>query len=64
MTILNDRLLQLRVPQALIDQLNCEAEKRLMSRSDYIRVVLMQRLSADGISIDVTRPVNNGEDVA
>ena len=44
-----DRLLQIRAPEALADALDAAADRRLTSRSDYIRVALLDRLKADGI---------------
>jgi metal-responsive CopG/Arc/MetJ family transcriptional regulator len=44
-----DRLLQIRAPEFLTDALDRAADKRLTSRSDYIRVALLDRLKADGI---------------
>jgi hypothetical protein len=44
-----DRLLQLRVPAFLTKALDRAADKRLTSRSDYIRAALLDRLRADGV---------------
>jgi hypothetical protein len=42
-----DRLIQIRAPEFLTKAL--DSAKRLTSRSDYIRVALLDRLRADGI---------------
>jgi hypothetical protein len=39
-----DRLIQIRAPEFLIKALDNAADKRLTSRSDYIRTVLLDRL--------------------
>jgi hypothetical protein len=44
-----DRLIQIRAPEFLTKALDNAANKRLTSRSDYIRVALLDRLRADGI---------------
>jgi metal-responsive CopG/Arc/MetJ family transcriptional regulator len=44
-----DRLIQLRAPEFLAKALDSAADKRLTSRSDYIRVALLDRLKVDGI---------------
>jgi hypothetical protein len=44
-----DRLIQIRAPEFLTKALDSAADKRLTSRSDYIRIVLLDRLRADGI---------------
>jgi hypothetical protein len=44
-----DQLIQLRAPEFLRKALDQAADKRLTSRSDYIRVALLDRLKADGI---------------
>jgi Ribbon-helix-helix protein, copG family len=44
-----DRLIQIRAPEFLTKALDNAADKRLTSRSDYIRVALLDRLRADGI---------------
>jgi hypothetical protein len=45
-----DRLIQIRAPEFLTKALNNAANKRLISLSDYIRVALLDRLRADGMS--------------
>jgi Ribbon-helix-helix protein, copG family len=42
-----DRLIQIRAPEFLTKALDNAANKRLTSRSDYIRVALLDRLRAD-----------------
>jgi hypothetical protein len=44
-----DKLIQIRAPEFLTKALDSAADKRLTSRSDYIRAVLLDRLRADGI---------------
>ncbi len=44
-----DRMIQIRAPEFLTKALDNAANKRLTSRSDYIRVALLDRLRADGI---------------
>jgi hypothetical protein len=44
-----DRLIQIRAPAFLTKALDNAADKQLTSRSDYIRVALLDRLRADGI---------------
>jgi Ribbon-helix-helix protein, copG family len=44
-----DRLIQIRAPEFLTKALDSAADKRLTSRSDYIRTALLDRLRADGI---------------
>jgi metal-responsive CopG/Arc/MetJ family transcriptional regulator len=44
-----DRLIQIRAPEFLTKALDSAADKRLTSRSDYIRVALLDGLRADGI---------------
>jgi hypothetical protein len=43
-----DRLIQIRAPEFLTKALDQAADSRLTSRSDYIRVALLDRLRADG----------------
>jgi hypothetical protein len=43
-----DRLIQIRAPEFLTKALDSAADKRLTSRSAYIRIALL-RLRADGI---------------
>jgi Ribbon-helix-helix protein, copG family len=44
-----DRLIQIRAPEFLTKALDSAADKQLTSRSDYIRIALLDRLRADGI---------------
>jgi metal-responsive CopG/Arc/MetJ family transcriptional regulator len=44
-----DRLIQIRAPEFLTKALDNAANKRLTSRSDYIRVALLDRLRAEGM---------------
>jgi hypothetical protein len=46
-----DRLLQIRAPEFLTDAQDAVADQRLTSRSDYIRVALLDRLKADGVDV-------------
>jgi hypothetical protein len=47
-----DKLIQIRAPEFLTKALDRAADRRLTSRSDYIRVALLDRLRADGVDID------------
>jgi metal-responsive CopG/Arc/MetJ family transcriptional regulator len=49
-----DRLIQIRAPEFLTKALDSAADKRPTSRSDYIRVALLDRLRADGIDPSAT----------
>jgi metal-responsive CopG/Arc/MetJ family transcriptional regulator len=44
-----DRLIQIRAPEFLTKALDDAADRRLTSRSDYIRSALLDQLRADGI---------------
>lgn len=44
-----DKMLQIRAPESLADALDAAADKKLTSRSDYIRAALLERLKADGL---------------
>ena len=44
-----DRLIQIRAPEFLTKALDRAANQQLTSRSDYIRVAILNRLKADGI---------------
>jgi metal-responsive CopG/Arc/MetJ family transcriptional regulator len=44
-----DKLIQIRAPEYLTRALDSAADKRLTSRSDYIRIALLDRLRADGV---------------
>lgn len=46
-----DKLIQIRAPEFLTRALDSAADKRLTSRSDYIRIALLDRLKTDGIEI-------------
>jgi hypothetical protein len=48
-----DRLIQVRAPDALAKALTTAADKRLTSRSDYIRGALIDRLKADEIDLAI-----------
>jgi hypothetical protein len=45
-----DKLIQLRAPETLAKALDSAADRRLISRSDYIRSALLDRLRADEIA--------------
>jgi metal-responsive CopG/Arc/MetJ family transcriptional regulator len=47
-----DRLIQIRAPAFLTRALDSAADRRLTSRSDYIRVALLDRLRADGVDLN------------
>jgi Ribbon-helix-helix protein, copG family len=51
-----DRLIQIRAPEFLTKALDSAADKRLTSRSDYIRAALLDRLKADGIDAGRATP--------
>jgi hypothetical protein len=55
-----DRLIQIRAPEFLTKALDGAADKRLTSRSDYIRVALLDRLRADGIELTLASAGNEG----
>jgi metal-responsive CopG/Arc/MetJ family transcriptional regulator len=44
-----DTLIQIRAPETLVKALTSAADKRLTSRSDYIRGALLDRLRADEV---------------
>lgn len=44
-----DTMLQVRAPEALRDALDTAADQKLISRSDYVREALADRLKADGV---------------
>ena len=46
------RLLQVRAPEALTEALDTAASRRMVNRSDYIRLALFDRLKADGIDLE------------
>jgi metal-responsive CopG/Arc/MetJ family transcriptional regulator len=46
-----DRLLQIRAPESLRAALDAAATRKMVNRSDYIRVALLDRLKADGIDL-------------
>jgi len=44
-----DALLQVKTPKSFANALDKAADLRMMSRSDFIRAALVDRLRADGI---------------
>ena len=44
-------LLQVRAPRSFADALDKAADSHLMSRSDFIRTTLADRLKADGVEV-------------
>jgi hypothetical protein len=48
-----DAILQIRTPKSFARLLDQAADSHMMSRSDFIRVALADRLKADGV--DATR---------
>lgn len=46
-----DKLIQIRAPETLAKALTAAADKRLTSRSDYIRGALLDRLRADEFDV-------------
>jgi hypothetical protein len=53
-----DKLIQIRAPETLAKALTAAADKRLTSRSDYIRGALIDRLRAD--EVDRQQPSGAG----
>lgn len=47
-----DTLLQFRAPELFAAALERAADKRLTSRSDYVRGAVLDRLQRDGIEIE------------
>ncbi len=43
------KLVQFRVPETLSDAIDCAANKRFQSKSEYVRCGVIDRLRADGI---------------
>lgn len=54
-----DKLIQIRAPETLAKALTSAADKRLTSRSDYIRGALLDRLRAD--EVGCTAPAQSSE---
>lgn len=50
-----DTLLQVRTPAALVDAVDKTASKELVTRSDYLRRAVLERLRADGVKLQTTR---------
>jgi hypothetical protein len=50
-----DKLIQIRAPEYLTKALDSAADKRLTSRSDYIRVALLDRLRAEGVDFPASK---------
>lgn len=44
-----DRLLQIRAPGRLIEQLDAAASRRMIDRSAFVRSALVEKLKSDGI---------------
>jgi metal-responsive CopG/Arc/MetJ family transcriptional regulator len=53
-------LIQIRAPEFLTKALDNAASKLLMSRSDYIRIALLDRLKVDGTDPAHTAVANEG----
>ena len=47
-----DKILQIRAPETLTEALDTAASRRMVNRSDYIRLALFDRLKADGIDLE------------
>jgi metal-responsive CopG/Arc/MetJ family transcriptional regulator len=47
-----DALLQVKTPKSFASALDRAADSHMMSRSDFIRAALVDRLRADGIDVD------------
>jgi hypothetical protein len=50
-----DTLIQIRAPETLAKALTAAADKRLISRSDYIRGAVLDRLRVDDMDVNVGR---------
>jgi hypothetical protein len=50
-----DDVISFRVPSALRKAVNLAAEQDYRSESSYVRLALIERLAADGISLDTDR---------
>lgn len=46
-----DALVQVKTPRSFADALDKAADIHMMSRSDFIRVTLADRLRADGVEV-------------
>jgi hypothetical protein len=46
-----DALVQVKTPRSFADALDKAADSKMMSRSDFIRVTLADRLKADGVDV-------------
>jgi hypothetical protein len=53
--MLCNKLNQIRAPEALAKALTAAADKRLISRSDYIRGAVLDRLRVDDMDVNVGR---------
>lgn len=51
MTALFNTLLQVRAPAHLIDAVDKGADRGLITRSDYVRLAVIERLRADGVLV-------------
>ena len=45
-------VLQIRAPEYFADAVDRAADKRVQSRSDYVRSAVLDRLRADGIEVE------------
>jgi hypothetical protein len=52
-------LLQIRAPVLLLEAIGTAASKRLLSRSAYVRCVLLDRLREDGLAFDARELPSN-----
>ena len=48
-----DALVQVKTPKSFANALDAAANSRMMSRSDFVRATLADRLRADGIDINI-----------
>jgi hypothetical protein len=53
--MLCNKLIQIRAPETLAKALTAAADKRLISRSDYIRGAVLDRLRVDDMDVNVGR---------
>ena len=51
MTTRFNTLLQVRAPSQLIDAVDEGADRGLITRSDYVRLAVIERLRADGVLV-------------
>jgi hypothetical protein len=50
------RLVQLRVPEPLLDAIEASASKHFQSKSEYMRQSVISRLKEDGVKFEEVQP--------